>query len=274
MGNFKIKYQLSRDVFILFCALNTFGYDDENNKKGMYSIRKKIRKVLLGHDWSKKYPKLKGAIEKNHPWHLLNAVLAEPKKIKKTSALDGFISDLRKFSKEPLIQKLWKVFKTRQTKEVKKLFSLFEKETIRLISFINRPQRKIKKVVFIANQLDAYWRGYGFRIGKVGYIVVGPGAEKNHGGLIRHELLHLLAPMFRFPRRITANRNRKCLAAMGYGNLNIINREYVIRSLNLLYDTTVLKRDISKAIKREEKDFPHIREALAFVKTKKERSSL
>lgn len=270
----KLEVRNPRDVFMLFSALNAMGYNDENNTKGMTPVRKKIRNVLLECDWNEKYPKLKKAFKTYHPWHLLNAILAKPKKIKKTSTLDGFILDLRKFSKEPLVRKLWKDFKIYQTKETKKLFPLFEKETARLIAFINHAPKRIKKIVFITNPLDAYWRGYEFGIGGIGYIMVGPGAKKDHCELIRHELLHLLAPMFQIPRRITSGRHHKRLAALGYGNLGVINREYVIRSLNLLYESAVLKRNIFKAIKHEEKNFPHIRETLAFMKTKKEKGCL
>ena len=270
----KLEVRNPRDVFMLFSALNAMGYNDENNTKGMTLVRKKIRNVLLGYDWNEKYPKLKKAFKTYHPWHLLNAILAKPKKIKKTSTLDGFISDLRKFSKEPLVRKLWRDFKIYQTKEAKKLFPLFEKETARLIAFINQLPKRTKKIVFITNPLDAYWSGFALSAGEIGYIIVGPGAEKNHGELIRHELLHLLTSPLRLPRRITADRHHKRLATMGYGNPRIINREYVVRSLNLLYESVVLKRNISKATKYEEKNFPHIREALTFMKTKKEKGRL
>ncbi len=272
--DFKIKYQLSKDVFILFCALNAFGYDDENNEKGIHPIRKKIRKILLGYDWHGKYPQLGRAIKIYHPWHLLKLILTEPKDIKKTLVLHDFILDLKRFSNELLIRKLWGVFKNHQIKEANKLFSLFEKETIQLIAFINRPPRELKTIVLIPNPLDAYWRGYGFRIGGIGYIIVGPGADKNQGELIRHELLHLLAPAFQIPRRITTDRHHKRLATICYASPNVINREYIIRSLNLLYESAVLKMDISKAIKREQKNFPNIKEVLAFVKGEKEKGRL
>jgi len=58
---------------------------------------------------------------------------------------------------------------------------------------------------------------------------------------------------------------------MGYGIPSIVNREYVVRSLSLLYDATVLKRDISKVVKHEEKEFPYIKEALALIRAKKEK---
>ncbi len=272
----KLKAISSREVFTLFSALNVMGYDDENNTKGMTPERKKIRKVLAGYDWGKKYPQLKRATEKNHPWHLLNAVLAEPREVKKAYALGGFISDLRRFSKEPLARELWRTFRIHQAKEAENLLPLFRKETSRLMAFISRPPKGIKKIVLIANPLDAYWRGYEFKIGRTGYIVAGPCVtERQTELLVRHELLHLLAPALRLPRWIIAGQHRnKSLVAMGYGVPSIVNREYVVRSLNLLYESTVLKMDISKAIKREKKEFPHIKEALALIRAKKEKGRL
>ncbi|MCX6812991.1 MAG: hypothetical protein NTV77_00645 [Candidatus Azambacteria bacterium] len=274
MRNFKIKYQLSKEVFILFCALNALDYDDENNKKGMHPIRKKIRKILLKYNYHNKYPLLKKIIKTHHQWYLLRAILTKSKNIKKTFTLDNFTSNLKKFSNEPPMQKLWKISKTRQIKESKKIAPLFKKETRKLMAFINSSQKNLKKIVLITTPLDAYWRGYGLRMGKIGYIVVGPGADKNHCELIRHELLHLLAPAFRIPRRITTGKHHKRLTTIGYASPNDINREYIIRSLNLLYESAVLKMDISKAIKREQKNFPNIKEVLAFVKEEKEKGRL
>lgn len=280
----KLKAISSRDVFVLFSALNAMGYDDENNPEGMTPARKKVRRVLLGYNWNEKYPRLKRAIEKNHPWHLLNAILAKSKKIKKASVLGGFISDFRKFSDEPLARELWQIFKIRQAKEAKKLLPLFERKVTKLVAFISRPPPELKKIVLIINPLDSYWNGYTFGVGVgfwrgvegVGYIVIGPYVKKRQIELlIRHELLHLLAPALRLPRRIIAGQHRnKRLVAMGYGVPSVINREYVVRSLNLYYESVVLKMDISKAIKREEKDFPHIRKAIEFMRAKKEMGRL
>lgn len=37
----KLETGNSRDVFVLFAALNAMGYDEENNTKGMTPVRKK-----------------------------------------------------------------------------------------------------------------------------------------------------------------------------------------------------------------------------------------
>lgn len=221
---------------------------------------------------------MKRAFQEYGPWHILNVILAKPKNVKKTSVLEGCLRDLGRFSKEPLVRKLWPIFKTRQTKDAEKLLSLLKRETSRLAAFINRPPKGVKKIVLIVNPLDAYWRGYGFGVNvgfwggprSISYVVAGPGAEKNQGELIRHELLHILAPAFQLPRWIIG-RNRKRLIALGYGNSRLMNREYVVRGLNFLYQEKVLKRNISKDTQREAKDFPYINDALAFLRAKKDR---
>lgn len=269
----KLEARNSRDVFMLFSALNAIGYNTENNIKGMTIVRKEVRRVLLKYDWNKKYPHLKKVLKTHHPWHLLNTIFARPKNIKTTSIIGHFIVDLRKFSKEPVVLKLWKTLKNYQAKETKKLLPLLKRVAIQLIGFIKIPARQVNKIIIMANPLDAYWSGYvfgagiGFWTGKKGinYIVAGPGTKEDHNVLIHHELLHILAPSLELPTRITAGQNSKRLAVLGYISPRVINREYIVRSLYFLYELEVLKRDISTDIKREEKDFPNIREVMALV---------
>ncbi len=255
--NLKVDYANSEDVFILFTALNALGYNDENNKSGMFWIRKKIRKELFKKDWAKEYPKLKRFFKNYHQWHLLNKLLLGNKKS---------IPNFNAFSNEPIIKELWKDYKNHQLNETKKLYPLFKQETGGLIKFIGNSKISVKKMVILFNPLDAYWRGYSFKIKNYGYIVVGPGADKNQNQLIRHELLHILAPKLTIPSRFITVQDIKRLFPSGYNNKSVISHEYIIRALNLLYDKEVLKRNISKGIKKEEKNFPHIRKVIKFLK--------
>lgn len=258
MRNFdiKIEYKNSKDVFILFSALNLMEYDDENNSQGMHPIRKKVRDYLLARNWNKEYPVLNKTIKRHHPAQLLIKIIQHI-----------LISDFKNFSKEPLIKKLWTKFKNSQEKEAKKTFPLFKKEVINLRKFIDSKKTSdIKKIVLIINLLDTYWRGYGFKINKIGYVIVGPGADKNNGELLRHELLHILAPNFHLPKKVILS--TKLPVNAGYNNKKIIEREYVVRGLNLLYEEEILKNELSKIIKREQKEFPAIKEVLDILKEK------
>lgn len=271
----KLEARNSRDVFALFSALNAMGYDDENNPAGMSPMRKKVRKILGQCDWAGRYPRLQREAKMGQPWWALNAMLAKTKNIKKSSRIGRLFSDLAKFSKEPAVRRIWPIYEAQQNKENRKLTHLLKREVPRLTAFIGQPAG-VKKVIFIANPLDAYWRGYvfgtavGFWRGpaETGYVVAGPCAkERQIELLIRHELLHIIAPPFRLPRKIIGRRSKR-LTKMGYTTLRIINREYVIRAINLLYESGVLEKDILRAVRKEQKDFPHIREAIEFVAKK------
>jgi len=283
MMNLKIGYQSSKDVFVLFCALNAMGYDYENNKDGMHPIRLKIRKKLLKYNWAKKYPHLKNIFQKYHQGVLLIYTLPKPIKTykiiwkitAKTPLRTIYQSSIKRFSQEPLIEKLWGEFKNVQLKENKKIFPLFKKHASGLIKFINmRHPLDVNKIILIVNPLDACWRGYGPKIGKVGYVVVGPDADRNDVQVLHHELLHILAPRFKIPKQIIENiirksATRKSLNRIGYSTKKIISREYIVRALNLLYAKEVLKKDIS--LSKEKDNFPRIEEVIKIVKNKLKR---
>lgn len=274
MNCIEIKYQISKDIFILFCALNALGYDDENNGKGMHPVRKKIRKALLKQDWPYKYLKLRKIIKNYHQSQLLIEISRNPlRSLRKGDILKknfliarNFYLELKHFSNESLIKKLWPEFRKIQLKETKKLFPIFKKEALNLAKFLNKQPTGIKKIILISNLLDAYWRGYGFKINGIGYVVVGPGADKNNGELIRHELLHVLAPNFNLPPEIT--KKTRSLASMGYGDRKIINQEYIIRGLNLLYKSKYCKKNITKMLKNEQKYFSKIKNAIEIIERK------
>ena len=194
-----------------------------------------------------------------HQWHLLNKVLSGNRKA---------IPNFNDFSNNPLVEKLWRDFKNRQLEETKKIFPIFKQETKKLIKFIGNSKIPIKKMSLFFNPLDAYWRGYSFKIKNIGYIVVGPGAKKNNSELIRHELLHILSPKLTISSQYITAQDIKRLSADGYNNKSVIKREYIIRGLNLLYKKEVLKINISKEIKNEEKKFPHIIKVIEFLKSR------
>jgi len=255
-------------VFLIFSALNAFGYDDENNPKGMSLARKKTRAVFKGYRWTKTYPILQKTILRYNPYYLLTAFFKKPEQKAISALLANFLTDLQVFTKEQAIQRAWKICQSAYAKEEKKMFPIFLKEATGLCQFIGSPPR-LKKILLITNPLDAYWRGYAFRINQTGYIVVGPDTRQNGGELVRHELLHILAPPLRIPRQFTKIQEHQRAAAAGYNTSTIINREYVIRGINLLYKKQILKQNIANEIHHEEKDFPYIRNILRIMINKK-----
>ncbi|TSC96805.1 MAG: hypothetical protein Athens071426_452 [Parcubacteria group bacterium Athens0714_26] len=263
--NLKIEYKISKEVFVLFAALNLMGYDDENNNRGMYWARKKLRNILLKNNWNKKYPQLQNILKKYHPYWLLNAIFLKllGKNINKKSVWNTYFSNLENFSKEPLIKKTWLLFKNLQIKESKKPISVFKKEVNGLVKFLRVSIKDSKKIVIIFNSLDAYWRGYSFKIDKTIYIVAGPGADKNRVELLRHELLHCLDLKFHIDKNIL--KINKKLISMGYSSKKIINCEYIVRALNIIYESQMLNKNISKLIQKERQNFPKIKEVVGDI---------
>lgn len=113
------------------------------------------------------------------------------------------------------------------------------KEADKLFQFSGQFPKRINKMFLIINLLDAYWRGYQITDSKNAYIVVGPGAEKNHCELIRHELLHLIANKFKININVKISAELKKL---GYNNKKIINEEFIVRAINFLYDKIIIKK--------------------------------
>lgn len=259
-----IRVENHRDVFALFAAMNAMGYNDENRREGMSEIRNRVRGTLGRNGWGRRYPLLKQIIKKHHPWYLLSAILSLQKQSPFSNKL---ILQLNRFFNEPKAQESWQIYEIFQTKEVKKLTPLFKHEFARLSAFLGVPV-KIKRAIFIINYLDAFWRGYSLKMGSTVYVIVGPGAEKNSCELMRHEILHVLAPQIRLPVRLIAPASHRNAAALGYRSSSGINREYAVRGFNLLYESKILHKDISKAIKNEEKLFPFIEEVLTLIQAK------
>lgn len=261
--NIKIDHRISEDVFVLFSALNAMGYNDENNPKGMLPLRKKARKYLLKKNLANKYPELKKIIKNYHQYALLFKVVSLNKKIN-AAGVNSFGQIFKELTKDLSINELWKIIKSKQLKETKKLFPSFKKEIFEILKFLKRCELPVNKFILIFNPLDAYWRGYSIKIKNVCYIIVGPGATKNNNELIRHELLHVLAPNFRIPKNILIT--SKALNKQGYGDKKIISREYIIRALNLIYKNKVLKKNIQKNIEQERKNFPYVKNIIKIIK--------
>ena len=255
---------IPRDIFSIFVALNVMGYNDENNPRGMSSIRVAIRKKLVvSGNWKEKYPKIYKTVKANHSWHLLNKILNR----KRTGDKNDFLKELHAFFKEHLVQEAWKKFQIYEKGEFIKIDnSSMKNEISSFLSYIGRPNKKINKINIILNPLDAYWRGYSLKIGDNGYIVAGPGMDKNNYELIRHEMLHLFSYSFRIPAYMTYIKAHKKILSSGYGNSKMIRDEYIVRALNLLYEKDVLKKDIQTDIKKEGKNFPYLNKVMALIR--------
>lgn len=252
----------SRDVFALFVALNSLGYNEENNSLGMTPTRQKIRLVFQRDVLEERYPTLIRAIRKNHPWQLLYKILT----VTPLYPSRGFVVDIRRFSCEPKIKRAWKDTKAAHLQEAQKAALAFKHELLWLTMFLNREPRRFKKMILVVNPLDAYWRGYALKIKSTGYVITGPGATDNNNELIRHELLHLLAPFFRLPKDFVAHRSSSDNSC--YTGYKVVNRECVICALSLLYQRYVFNKNINLILRRKRKEFPFIEKAVEYLEKK------
>lgn len=257
----KPSNKIVKAIFVLFVALNALGYDEENNPHGMSKERRAVRRALLRREWRPRYSTLARRMRKEHPWYFIHKILLER----------GLINaDLRKFAKEREVARLWLALRAPLAKQEKMFAPVFKREVAELIKFLKREPHDIKWVTFTFNPLDAYWRGYSLIVRNVGYVVVGPGTKHEIAHLVRHELLHFLAPRIAIPRRFTSPKTHHKKGNEGYGSRTVIAREYVVRGLNLLYEREFLKKNITPELRREARRFPHMGEVLAILKQKKE----
>ncbi|MDP3974833.1 MAG: hypothetical protein Q8P88_00905 [Candidatus Jorgensenbacteria bacterium] len=255
----KPNEKTTKVVFVLFAALNALGYDEENNPHGMSKERRAVRRALPRRGLRMRYAALARHMRKEHPWHLIHKVLLKRGSIN---------MDLRKFAKEREVARLWLALRAPLAKQAKMLAPVFKREVAELIKFLKREPRAIKRVIFVFNPLDAYWRGYSFIVKDTGYVIAGPGTKYEIARLVRHELLHFLAPRIIIPHRFTSPKAHHKKGNEGYGNRTVIAREYVVRGFNLLYEREVLRKNIASELRRETRRFPHIREVLSILKQK------
>ena len=269
ISKIKIGYKNAEDIFVLFALLNAIGYDDENNDKGMYPMRKRVRKQLSAVDWKEKYPQCKNLLKEYHPgWLLLDALkkreTAKPPKIQKV--LEQIKNDL-------LMRKLWNEYKSDQKRECEEMLPIFKEEISSIVDFIGVMPKNINTLALAINPLDVYWRGYGLAVKETGYIIIGPGNKQQKRNVMRHELMHILAPKIAIPQNILEHPKNKVLAKMGYSTKSVLNREYVVRAVQIAYEVEILKKDLEQAL-LEEPEFPKIKEAVEFVQMKIKRRPL
>lgn len=263
-----IEAGASQEVAFLFLALNTLGYDDENNSRGMSTVRRRIRDALTRSDLGRAYPRLRRAVTSYHPWPLLSAIFSPRQH--RSESIQKILGEFEKFSREALVRKLWQNVRRIQRASAKILFPILERELRNLTSLFGKLPRGIQRIILIPNPLDAYWRGYQLRAGSAVYLVVGPGAAQDHGTLIRHELLHLFAKRIWLPYSFRVHPTQR-LARQGYSTSRILREEYAVRALDAFYRSRLLKEGASRILARECRDFPKIREALTIISRKVKR---
>ena len=260
LENPEIEIEFSLEIFTLFVVLNSLGYSEENRPEGMTVLRKEAQSVFNKGLLKEEYPKLLKAVETNHPWHLIFKILA-PK------SSDGFADGIKELSGNPAVEMLWDKSKPDLLKERKRIEPHLRQELADLNRFLKDKTWQVEKVVLIINPLDAHWRGYSFKIKNTAFIVVGPGATDKDNELIRHELLHLVAPSFEIPHSLIDKQSSKDPEYQD--EFEFLCQEYTVRALSLLYRKEILNKDISLEIDNEKEQFSSIEKIMRHIKEKR-----
>ncbi len=187
-------------LFTIMAALNAAGYSEENNPQGMHPVRQAVRAELEAEN----IPSLgrlrlyfqmhqsmyvTWALQRNNP----------PAFTRQTEGwwvtgvpplfFFGLDDTLRDFYREADIAALWKKYKPEYDAEGERYRAVMGPSVQAVLDYLHIQDPPTRRVIVLPNLLDAYWRGYGPRVGDTSYIIMGPSDQPNIG-LIQHEAMH------------------------------------------------------------------------------------
>ena len=276
-----VRLQADERLFTLFAALNAAGYDEENNEQGMSEVRRQVRAALAGAGGTippapatlRPYLAMCRTIHVSQcaTWILQRGPAPDFARAVDGWALNapafpflGFDRALAAFYRQADIASLWAAQRPAYEAEIARYRSLATPAVDEVFAYLRITAPPTAGVVVLPNLLDAYWRGYGPRVGDLSYVVMGPAVEPNVG-LIQHEALHpILNPLvdahLAAVERGQADRLFAALkprVAAGYRTWPNILHESVIRAVEVrLADPT----DRERLIRQEEAaGFPLVR---------------
>jgi len=176
----------------------------------------------------------------------------------------GFDRALAAFYREADIASLWQAQGPAYNTEIARYRHLVTPAVAEVFAYLKITQPPTEGVVVLPNLLDAYWRGYGPRVGDLSYVVMGPAVEPNIG-LIQHEAMHpILNPLvdahLAAVERSQADRLFAALkprVSAGYRTWPNILHESVIRAVEV---RLAVPADRERLIRQEEAaGFPLVR---------------
>lgn len=244
--------QYDERVFTVMAALNATGYDDENNSRGMHPVRQAVRNQLARTSL-KNESRLQRHLRLAHPsqvvWWALH--YSDPPALQRAVNgwwVDGapaFIffgldSELRTFYKEAAIADLWRQQRPAYEAEAAKYAGQAGPAVQRMLTYLKVTNPPTDHVALLPNLLDAYWRGYGLRVGNTTYVVAGP-ADQPNIGLVQHEAMHpIINPLVDANQSVIDKKTADALYAQmkplmsgGYTNWGTVLRESVIRAVEV-----------------------------------------
>lgn len=199
-----LKFADNYNLFVIYLILNLSGYNDENNKKGMHPIRKKIRNYFIKHrkDDLKIIKPITGLLKKLHSNSIAYTGLLkrEHPRVRKFKGLDEALLLIKKFEESVKLKEFYTSYYLPNLDNIinnKKFRHKLAKCEKDISDFV-----EIKtnwKISVVVNFLDAYWRGSNFRLLRnYSIITTGPSTKKEvvswHN--IVHETLHCILRVY------------------------------------------------------------------------------
>ena len=204
-----VQLQADERIFTLFAALNAAGHDEENSERGMSPVRVQVRAALVDKPLPslvrlRPYLRICRTI---HVSQCATYILQRGPAPSFARAVDGwavttpafpflgFDRALAAFYDEAGIAGLWQAQRPAYDAEIARYRDLVTPAVDDVFAYLKIKWPPTEVVVVLPNLIDAYWRGYGPRVGDLSYVVMGPGVEPNIG-LIQHEAMHpILNPL-------------------------------------------------------------------------------
>ncbi len=291
MNKLSIIFQLEKEIFYLFSALNSAGYDIENSPKGMHSLREIIRCEV--ENKTDKYSLLKKYFSRRHQGQFVQWVLHKkynPRDLeyvyskKDLDFFNKFDREFRKFISNEKKGLPWlktkEVYlsekKAREKKIIKELNGLTEK--------LNLDFNKIglSKIIVVPNFLDAYGWGYGIKVNEIAFIIYGP-LKNEDLRLISHEFFHIIInPVISknklFQREIKkylkSDQVKKKFKTGGYPNWLVLIEEHLVRAFNIK-TMDLDKKEKEKLLEQEKgKGYEYIEKIYSELKERYKKNEL
>jgi hypothetical protein len=173
-----ISIEPIKSLLVLYVALNYNGYDNENNSKGMYSLRIWVREYLEN-------KQIERYDFKWHPYQYTKVVLSI------NNLNPDFlpaINYLKKFVEQSEFESIWPKIEKETEMALVPYRKLVEK-AIRRVDEVFEMSRASGDILFTVNLLESYWRGFSIQDKGRTILITGPSDEPNISNVV-HEYMH------------------------------------------------------------------------------------
>lgn len=197
----KVKAMADKRIFCLYAALNATVYHRENKKK-MHPVRLRVREYLAGKDLNldglkqlfEKYPQ--EFYYRFRDWALSHSIPPSFREINRfwrrnnPKDVKGFTDLMRKFWTHYRMAQLWKEVSPQYERAVKEAQKNGHTALKRTVSYLQMNDLGFDEVIIIPNLLESYNTGFGPKVSRSAYVILGPSQNGFSVTRIQHEILH------------------------------------------------------------------------------------